>query len=134
MQIVTEGSAFPELQVWATNCRFKANGRQNSAKRSKRVNIGSLESEPLLRVHGCVRETEVCCFGEVFLPQASQNTPQSGCPISRVLCEKWGLPCSSVTDFAMISPYDSLTPKGLKRFYGNHDLHFITGQLLSSRA
>src|SRR4029077_7066633 len=99
MQIVTDGSAFPGLQVCATNFWLKAKGRQNR-KRSKRVNIGSLESEPLSRVHGCRRESEVCCCG-VFLHHASSNLPQSvGCPISRVLCEKGRFPRSSVTDFA----------------------------------
>src|SRR5689334_6285814 len=40
MQIVTEGSAFPGLQLCALNFSLKTKGRQNIRKRSKRVNIG----------------------------------------------------------------------------------------------
>jgi putative transposase len=57
-----------------------------------------------------------------------------GCPISRVLCEKWGFPCSSVTDIGEIPTYASRVPRGLKRFYGNGDLHFITASCYRRQA
>jgi len=54
------------------------------------------------------------------------SIPTRGCPISRVLCEKWG-PCSLITDSrGALSVAFLAMPKGLKRFYGNGDLHFIT--------
>ena len=66
---------------------------------------------------------------EVEGPRAfmrNRHLRRLGCPISRALCEKWGFPCSSITDIAQTSTYDSGMPTGLKRYYGNGDLHFIT--------
>ena len=45
---------------------------------------------------------------------------------SRSLREVGPFICSLVTDFKQIGSYDSSVPKGLKRFYGDGDLHFIT--------
>src|SRR2546430_16123491 len=39
MQIVTDGSVFPGLHVWAPKFWISAKGRQTSTKRSRRVNI-----------------------------------------------------------------------------------------------
>jgi putative transposase len=51
---------------------------------------------------------------------------RSGAPPEYFPDEKRGFPCSHVTDALENPTYDSRVPKGLKRFYGNGDLHFIT--------
>ena len=53
------------------------------------------------------------------------NEKERGAPfLARFLREKWG--CSSVTDKFASTHHSVLMPRGLIRYYGSGDLHFIT--------
>jgi|HubBroStandDraft_5_1064220.scaffolds.fasta_scaffold30504_1 putative transposase len=53
-----------------------------------------------------------------------------GCPMSRWVCETWDghhdPRCSDVTDIPGAPSYPLNVTKGLQRFYGGQDLHFVT--------
>ena len=51
---------------------------------------------------------------------------REGAPFLALSREVGHFTCSFVTDTKATGQYDALVPKGLKRFYGNGDLHFIT--------
>src|SRR5438270_10125008 len=104
MQIVTEGSAFPGLQVCALIFWFKAKGTQNRRKRTTRVNMWGLPNQSLCCMYMDARRKEKFAAGEIFCSQdgdqfsislvgcAQSETPPDGNPqtFGLVICRaRW---------------------------------------------